>query len=59
MAKYRISYVYYTLDAKGKRGSGTSTQVTVEATSDSAAMSIVASKHNGKDIEWRKIENVK
>jgi hypothetical protein len=58
MARFRISYTYYTLDAKGKRGGGSSTQSTVEATSDVAAMSIIMSKHRGKDIEWRKIIQV-
>lgn len=59
MAQFRISYAYYTLDAKGKRGGGTSTQSTVEATSDVAAMSIIQSRHIGKDIEWRKIVEIK
>ncbi len=56
MAKYSISYARYKLDANGKKGSGTSTTITVEATSDYAAMEIVKSKHPGYFIEIRSIK---
>ncbi|EHK9073604.1 hypothetical protein [Vibrio diabolicus] len=55
MAKYTVSYAYYTIGSNGKPSGKTGTQRTVEATSDSAAMMIIASKHPGKEIEWRKI----
>ena len=56
MAKYTISYAYYTLKADGKASSKTGTQRTVEAESDSIAMKIIESKHPGKLIEWRSIK---
>lgn len=59
MAEYRVSFTYFKRDAKGNRGSGSSTQATVAAPTDMSAMNIIASRYPGKEIEWRKIVKVK
>ncbi|MGR6779439.1 hypothetical protein [Moritella viscosa] len=54
-SRYKISYVYYKLDDKGRPKSKTSTQTTVTAPSDAAAMAMIQSQRNGYMIEFRSI----
>lgn len=56
MPSFRISYAYFKLDDRGRPKSKSSTQGTVQAPSDLAAMEMIRSKHPGYEIEFRKIE---
>ena len=55
MPKYDVTYARFKVDSKGKAGSKSTTQKTVEAESDSSAMKIITSSNHGYEIEFRKI----
>jgi hypothetical protein len=59
MEKYKISYAYYKIDKNEKPSSKTSTQKTIQAETEQAAMIILQSQYPQHNIEFRSITLMK